>query len=150
MSGAHGDYTVGGDYNISRESPWKALGGEHRQFEYHLLYLLQADKELKELWYSDLQGLSEKQGLRLDRGIDNLDEVLLGAYAHAPEFFKDHPNPQLLKAMLAHYYLYVNSAREAWPSVIGTLSKIDETLARQVRKEAKPKWPQSKTEKHHP
>ena len=135
------EYTIGDDYNLDRgPSPWDGTGAERTTFEYRLLYLLQADKELKDLWYCHPAGLSERQSLQLGRAVDNLDEVLVHTYGQATRLFQSHSNPRLLKMMLSHYYLYVNSANEIWQPVINDLSKVDEKLASAVSKEAKPRW----------
>jgi hypothetical protein len=138
---AHADYAPGDDYTLARgPSPWSTAFPEQSGFEYRLLYLLQADKEAKDIWYSQPKGLSYKQGRALARAVDSLDIVLIGAYVDATKLLQSHPNARLLKMLLAHYCLYINSANESWPDVFANLAKIDKALAREVAKEVKPRW----------
>ncbi|WP_411825551.1 hypothetical protein [Luteolibacter sp. AS25] len=135
---ALGEYAVGEDYNIAREpSSWS--DPDMRRLEYQLLYLMQTDMDLKQLSRSRPQGLTRQQTINLSRAIGNIDEVLVSTYPGAIAHFKKQRNPALLKMMLAHYFLYIKSANEAWPPTIAKLAELDPQLASNVAEEVKNK-----------
>ncbi len=132
---ALGDYKVGEDYTVN-DDPTIWSGKKKGGLEYRLRYLMQADKQIKTVWYSKPKGLTEQQSLNLSGGVNNIDEVLVASYLQATEYLKTHPNPELLKMMLAHYYLYVNSANEAWPPIVAELVRLSPSMAMEIQKDA--------------
>jgi hypothetical protein len=147
------DYIAGQDYTYElphKVSAWANSGEELADYDSKVRCLLQTDKELKSL--KDLQtkqltqAASPQAGwllpgsiVRLDHSISTLDVVLVETYKEAErkQWFKDHPNPTLLKEMLCHYYLYVNSQDARWPAIIDSLSKIDPAVNAEALKEVK-------------
>jgi hypothetical protein len=147
------DYIAGQDYTYElphKMSVWLNSGAELMDYDAKVRYLLQTDKELKTL--KDLQAKQLAQAaspqagwllpgsiVRLDHAINTLDVVLVETYkeGEVKQWFKDHPNPVLLKEMLCHYYLFVHSQDARWPSVIDSLNKIDPSLNAEALSEVK-------------
>ena len=147
------DYIAGQDYTYDlphKMSLWLNMGEELVDYDTKVRYLLQTDKELKALKDLQTKQLSQASSpqagwllpgsiVRLDHAITNLDVVLVEAYkeGEAKQWFKDHPNPILLKEMLCHYYLFVKSQDARWPAIIDSLSKIDPALNTEALNEVK-------------
>ena len=147
------DYIAGQDYTYElpyKVSAWINSGEELADFDTKIRCLLQTDKELKTL--KDLQAKQLAQAVspqagwllpgsivRHDHAVNTLNGALVEMYkeGEAKQWFKDHPNPTLLKEMLCHYYLYVKSQDARWPAIIDSLSKIDPGLNAEALKEVK-------------
>jgi hypothetical protein len=143
------DYIAGQNYTYElphKASPW--VNSEDAPLENKILHLLQADKDIKTLYANQLRQLKATKALRstlllapsisaLDKSVTYLDLVLVLTYDGMDKIFEAHPNPLLLKEMLCHYYLYVNSQDARWPSVIDSLSKIDPALNTEALSEVK-------------
>jgi hypothetical protein len=150
IPGAAGtDYVAGQDYTY--ELPHKAsawINTADEPLDTKVRYLLQSDKDIKTLYKNQISQLKASPFLRsaillnpsvsaLDKSIHNLDVVLCGTYDGMDKVFKAHPNSLLLKEMLCHYYLYVDSQDARWPGIIESLVAIDAAVNTEAISEVK-------------
>ena len=146
---AGAEYIAGQDYLYElphKTSIW--VNGPDWLFEVKLLHLLQTDKDIKTLYKNQLRQLKATKTMRstlllapsvsaLDKSITALDGALELSYEDAYKTLESDPNPLLLKQLLSHYYLYVDSQNARWPSVIDSLSKIDPAVNLEAANEVK-------------
>jgi hypothetical protein len=145
------DYVAGQDYTYDlphKTASWTNYTGDYLGFDAKVRHLLQADKDIKNLYKENVRLLKASSTMRasiflapslpsLLKTIDNLDFVLVQTYDQATPIFQAHQNVLLLKEMLCHYYLYVDSQNAAWPSIIDKLRQIDPGTDAEAQKEVK-------------
>lgn len=145
------DYVAGQDYTYDlphKTASWTNYAGDYLGFDAKVRHLLQADKDIKNLYKENLRHLKASSTMRasiflapslpsLLKTIDNLDFVLAQTYDQAFPIFQAHQNTLLLKKMLCHYYLYVDSQNAAWPGIVSKLRQIDPATDAEAQKEVK-------------
>jgi hypothetical protein len=147
-------YSVGGDYIDStvpfKGAVWANSGNELSKYEYKVRFLLQTDKTLKEhlnrtgkLLEEAVKAKNQETAQSLSLQVhqlmaisEDLDKVLVTEFWTAKSLLASHENTSLLKMMLCHYHLFVNSQNANWPKVIVDLEALDPTLAAIAKQES--------------